>query len=104
MLWNNVETKPGPGYPRYWEDGGGGFDDQGNLNRDGLMPAKQDHGDDIPLNHDEVSLRVLKLDCSKKHRWARVQIGMRIQAQVIIQIIITSIYQECAIIAQSQHA
>ena len=18
MLWNNVETKPGPGYPRYW--------------------------------------------------------------------------------------
>ena len=40
MLWNNVETKPGPGYPRYWEEGGGGFDDQGNLKRDGLMPKK----------------------------------------------------------------
>ena len=54
MLWNNVETKPGPGYPRYWEDDGGGFDDQGNLNRDGLMPTKQDHGEEVPLNHDEV--------------------------------------------------
>ncbi len=21
MLWNNVETKPGPGYPRDWEEG-----------------------------------------------------------------------------------
>ena len=29
MLWNNVETKPGPGYPRYWEDGGGGWDENG---------------------------------------------------------------------------
>ena len=54
MLWNNVETKPGPGYPRYWEDDGGGFDDQGNLNRDGLMPTKEDHGEEVPLNHDEV--------------------------------------------------
>ena len=22
MLWNNVETKPGPGYPREWEEKG----------------------------------------------------------------------------------
>ena len=54
MLWNNVETKPGPGYPRYWEEGGGGYDAAGNLKRDGLMPAKEDHGEEIPLNHDEV--------------------------------------------------
>ena len=25
MLWNNVETKPGPGYPRGWEEQGGGW-------------------------------------------------------------------------------
>ena len=54
MLWNNVESKPGPGYPRYWEEGGGGFDEQGELKRDGVMPAKEDHGEEIPLNHDEV--------------------------------------------------
>ena len=54
MLWNNVETKPGPGYPRYWEEGGGGYDATGNLKRDGLMPVKEDHGEEIPLNHDEV--------------------------------------------------
>ena len=47
MLWNNVETKPGPGYPRYWEEGGGGFDANGNLKRDGLMTTKEDHGEEI---------------------------------------------------------
>ena len=26
MLWNNVETKPGPGYPRGWEEQGGGLE------------------------------------------------------------------------------
>ena len=57
MLWNNVETKPGPGYPRYWEEDGGGFDDQGNLKRDGLMPKKEDHGEEVPLNHDEVYIK-----------------------------------------------
>lgn len=25
MLWKNVGTKPGPGYPRGWEQGGGGW-------------------------------------------------------------------------------
>ena len=28
MWWNNVETKPGPGYPRYWEDNGGGWNEE----------------------------------------------------------------------------
>ena len=27
MLWNNVETKPGPGYPVEWEKSGGGWKD-----------------------------------------------------------------------------
>ena len=31
MYWNNVETHPGQGYPRKWEDSGGGFDAAGNL-------------------------------------------------------------------------
>ncbi len=39
MYWNNVETKPGPGYPQQWEGMGGGFDDQGNL-KDGVVPSK----------------------------------------------------------------
>src|SRR6056297_3403303 len=25
MYWNNVETKPGQGYPRGWENDGGGY-------------------------------------------------------------------------------
>ncbi len=53
MLWNNVETKPGPGYPRYWEEGGGGWDENGRL-RPGPMPLKEDHGGEVPLNQDKV--------------------------------------------------
>lgn len=39
MYWNNVETKPGAGYPVKWEEMGGGFDAQGNL-QDGIVPSK----------------------------------------------------------------
>ncbi len=39
MYWNNVETKPGPGYPQKWEQLGGGFDAAGNL-QDGVVPSK----------------------------------------------------------------
>lgn len=52
MLWNNVETKPGPGYPRGWEEGGGGWE-SGAL-KPGVMPEKSDHGEEIPLNHEQV--------------------------------------------------
>ena len=31
MYWNNVETKPGMGFPKKWEELGGGFDEGGNL-------------------------------------------------------------------------
>jgi nitrate reductase beta subunit len=54
MLWNNVETKPGPGYPRYWEDGGGGWNESGTGLKPGVLPAKEDHGEEIPLNFDAV--------------------------------------------------
>ena len=48
MYWQNVETKPGPGYPRNWEQGGGGFKD-GKLVL-GTIPSKEDHG--IPWTYD----------------------------------------------------
>jgi len=54
MLWNNVETKPGPGYPRYWEDGGGGWNEAGTALKPGVLPAKEDHGEEIPLNFEDV--------------------------------------------------
>jgi DMSO reductase family type II enzyme iron-sulfur subunit len=54
MLWNNVETKPGPGYPRYWEDGGGGWTEDGTALKPGVLPVKEDHGEEIPLNFEEV--------------------------------------------------
>jgi DMSO reductase family type II enzyme iron-sulfur subunit len=44
MYWNNVETKPGAGYPAKWEDMGGGFDETGAL-RDGHVPSRSsDYG------------------------------------------------------------
>jgi nitrate reductase beta subunit len=54
MLWNNVETKPGPGYPRDWEAKGerSGWKD-GELQFGGLH-ADEDFGGEVPLNHQEV--------------------------------------------------
>ncbi len=54
MLWNNVETKPGPGYPRNWEEKGAksGWKD-GNLQFGGLLPDS-DFGGEKPLNHQAV--------------------------------------------------
>jgi complex iron-sulfur molybdoenzyme family reductase subunit beta len=54
MYWNNVETKPGPGYPRNWEEYGGGFDKDGNL-QEGIVPSKSgDYGVPWDYNLDEV--------------------------------------------------
>jgi complex iron-sulfur molybdoenzyme family reductase subunit beta len=39
MYWNNVETRPGDGYPKRWESLGGGFDASGAL-VDGVVPSK----------------------------------------------------------------
>ncbi len=52
MLWNNVETKPGPGYPKDWEQDGGGFDN-GTLQY-GKLPERADHGGESSLNHEQV--------------------------------------------------
>ncbi len=40
MYWNNVETKPGQGYPMGWEEMGGGFDEGGAL-REGTVPSRR---------------------------------------------------------------
>ncbi len=54
MYWNNVETKPGPGYPKAWENMGGGFDEQGNL-RDGVVPSKGgEYGVPWDYNHEDI--------------------------------------------------
>ncbi len=52
MLWNNVETKPGAGYPRDWESDGGGW--RGEELVLGQIPQREDHGAEVPLNHQEV--------------------------------------------------
>ena len=54
MLWNNVETKPGPGYPKDWEGKGerSGWKD-GKVQFGGLHEQK-DFGEPQALNHEAV--------------------------------------------------
>jgi complex iron-sulfur molybdoenzyme family reductase subunit beta len=55
MYWNNVETRPGRGYPQKWEEAGGGFDERGNL-REGTVPSRSDYGTPWDFNLDEAGL------------------------------------------------
>lgn len=52
MLWNNVETKPGPGYPVNWEKSGGGWEN-GQLKAGQLVP-KESYGTECSVNNEEV--------------------------------------------------
>ncbi len=54
MLWNNVETRPGGGYPKDWEAKGArsGWKD-GALQYGGLHEP-EDYGNMAPVNHEEV--------------------------------------------------
>jgi steroid C-25 hydroxylase beta subunit len=52
MLWNNVETRPGRGYPREWESGGGGW--AGGALRPGVVPDRAAYGGPVTLNHENV--------------------------------------------------
>ncbi|MDG5776901.1 4Fe-4S dicluster domain-containing protein [Haloarculaceae archaeon H-GB1-1] len=55
MYWNNVETKPGEGYPRGWEESGGGWKSDANDEREpGEIPSKEDYGDAWEFNHSEI--------------------------------------------------
>lgn len=43
MYWNHVETRPGRGYPKGWEEAGGGWD--GDSLRPGRLPGlREDYG------------------------------------------------------------
>ena len=53
MYWNNVETQPGLGYPRDYQQMGGGFDAEGAL-RLGRQPSQDDYGVPWEYNYEEA--------------------------------------------------
>ena len=52
MWWATVNTQPGRGTPRDWENMGGGFTD--DVPNSGALPTRGDFGDAWKFNHDEV--------------------------------------------------
>src|SRR3989304_3087616 len=54
MWWNTVNTHPGRGTPRDWEQSGGGWLADGTTARPGLLPTRRDFGDAWKFNHEEV--------------------------------------------------
>ncbi len=57
MYWNNVETKPGKGYPRDWEGTAGGFESDKHQNlKDSKVPSEEDYGElaDAEFNYKEA--------------------------------------------------
>jgi DMSO reductase family type II enzyme iron-sulfur subunit len=55
MYWNNVETHPGQGYPKNWQQKGGGFKD-GVLQTDGKIPSMEAYGASWKYNFAETLL------------------------------------------------
>lgn len=41
MHWNNVETQPGQGYPRGWEDDGGGYESAEQAQQEGHLEYEE---------------------------------------------------------------
>ena len=56
MYWNNVETRPGGGYPKGWESMGGGFDAAGALREGTVPPRAEGYGTPWDFNLDEGTL------------------------------------------------
>lgn len=55
MYWNNVETRPGAGYPRDWEKAGGGWLPDGRQLHLGRLPdLATEYGPPWELNREEV--------------------------------------------------
>ncbi len=52
MWWNTVNTQPGLGTPKNWEQMGGGFREEKAL--PGKLPTKTDFGEAWEYNHEEV--------------------------------------------------
>src|SRR3990172_1995290 len=57
MYWNNVETKPGKGYPKDWEKRGGGFKG-GALQLSEAVPPIEDYG--IPWEYDNMQASLME--------------------------------------------
>jgi complex iron-sulfur molybdoenzyme family reductase subunit beta len=54
MYWNNVETHPGNGYPRKWQEAGGGFDEAGMLRPGRIPDLHQDYGAAFDVNYEQA--------------------------------------------------
>lgn len=54
MYWNNVETHPGSGYPRKWQESGGGFDAEGRLRPGRIPDLAHDYGIPFELNYEQA--------------------------------------------------
>ncbi|AMN47554.1 putative steroid C25 dehydrogenase (S25dB4) [Steroidobacter denitrificans] len=52
MWWNTVNTQPGKGTPKGWENSGGGF--RNGQAQDGKLPVRRDFGDAWEFNHEDV--------------------------------------------------
>ncbi len=55
MYWNNVETYPGEGYPKKWQESGGGFDAAGDLQPGSIPSIESDYGVPWDYNHEELA-------------------------------------------------
>ena len=55
MYWNNVETRPGAGYPKNWEEAGGGWLPDGRRLKLGRVPdLATEYGDAWEFNQEEI--------------------------------------------------
>ncbi|MFB6071061.1 MAG: 4Fe-4S dicluster domain-containing protein [Halanaeroarchaeum sp.] len=55
MYWNNVETRPGEGYPKDWEQKGGGWESEDRSTvAAGEIPTKEEYGEAWEFNYDEA--------------------------------------------------
>jgi DMSO reductase family type II enzyme iron-sulfur subunit len=52
--WCSVNTQPGEGTPRGWENMGGGYTDAGSAPQVGQQPTPGDFGGGFEFNHEEV--------------------------------------------------
>lgn len=53
MYWNHVETRPGQGYPKGWEEAGGGWD--GDVLKPGRLPRlNEDYGIPASFNYEQA--------------------------------------------------
>lgn len=73
--WCSVNTQPGEGTPRGWEDMGGGYDADGKLSP-GKVPTPGDFGGGFDFNHEEVfyggsaGKKHLEPQAPREGRWA----------------------------------